>query len=140
MSRKRKLLGALAALGFGLPAGVLTWWLTARGSITAPAGLAALLLARLGWTLGTRGREGAAVPALLVTLAVLLPGLWLGYAEAIRLENAELGCTFAEALELVPAVLSDPGNRVQVLWDLLSPLGLALLALWLAEQAQAPRN
>lgn len=133
MRPERRLPGCLGALLFALPAAPIAWQLTRSGVFLGLAALTGLLLSAAGYRLfaGRSSGFGLALAAVFSLLAALC-GLWWGYAELILRENEAFGCTMSEALALVPTVASDPGNRVQLLWDLGSLAGLDLLGLWAA--------
>ena len=126
---ERRKLGCLGALLGVLPAAPLAWILTRSDLLTGLVGLAGFLLGLGGWRLlaGRSSGLGIGLSALLTPLAAL-PGLWLGYAELILRENERYGCTLAEALELVPTILADPGNLKSVVVDVGSIVLLDILA------------
>ena len=129
---ERRRLGCLGALLGALPAAPLAWVLTRSGLLTGLVGLAGFLLALGGWRLlaGRSSGLGISLAALLTPLAAL-PGLYLGYAELIQRENAQYGCTLAEALELVPTVLRDPANLKSILVDVGSIILVDIISAWL---------
>jgi hypothetical protein len=130
---ERRKLGCLGALLGVLPAAPLAWVLTRSGLLTGLVGLTGFLLGLGGWRLlaGRSSGLGIGLSALLTPLAAL-PGLYLGYAELIQRENERYGCTLAEALELVPMVALDPGNRAELLWALGGLIFMDLLCALLA--------
>lgn len=133
MKAARSLLGILCAALGALTAAPLAWLLLRGGLFTGIAGLTGFCLSALGWRLGS-GRSGGFGLGLaaLLTPPAALPGLWYGCAELILRDNAQYGCTLQEALELVPMVALDPGNRAELLWALGGLIFMDLLCALLA--------
>lgn len=144
MKPERPVLGCLGALLFALPAAPLTWLLARSDVYLGLVGLVGYLLSLGGYCLlGGRSSDFGRWFSVLPPLPAALPGLYYSYAELIYEENRRFGCTMREALELVPSVALDPGNRGELLWDLGGILLLDLLcALLLTKylRSQPPKN
>ncbi len=128
MKPAARALRALCAAALALPSCGAAWLFLTTGFPVLAAGAVGFAISVLGCK-ALFGRISGLIRVSFAAAAVFgLIGLQLGYVDLIMRENAAYGCTFGEALSILPQVLTSPVNRADVLSDHLQfGLGLAVM-------------
>lgn len=124
----RKAAGVLTAILLALPACGAAWLFLTTGFPILPAGAVGFAVSILGCRFLFERINGLIWVSLAAAAGFSWIGLLLGYVTLILRENEAYGCTFPEALSILPQVLTSPVNRADVLADHLQ-IGLGLLVM-----------